>query len=216
MQTVDPSAPREGAPSRDLPGGAVTFLFTDIEGSTRLLEQLRDEYAVVLAEQRDLLRESFERWRGFEVDTQGDSFFVAFPRPSDGLACAIEAQRLLAAHHWPQDVEVRVRMALHTGEALVAQTGYVGIDVHRAARIGAVGHGGQVLLSEATRRAIADGLPEAVDLTDLGAHRLKDLRDPVTLYQVVGPGLRQDFPALRTGAAPDEPPAPGDPHSRDC
>ena len=193
-----------------LPTGAVTFLFTDIEGSTVLLERLRDAYAVVLEEQRDLLRACFEEWHGIEVDTQGDSFFVAFPRPLDALRCTIDAQRQIAEHQWPEGVEIRVRMALHSGEALVATTGYVGIDVHRAARIGAAGHGGQVLLSETTRQLVADELAADVELVDLGVHRLRDLRDPVQLYQLAAPGLGTEFPGLRIGVAADEPPAPGE------
>ena len=110
-----------------LPAGTVTFLFTDIEGSTKLLDQLRADYATVLAEHRDILRVSFGEWNGIEVDTQGDSFFVAFSRAADAIACAAESQRLLAAHRWPKDVVVRVRMGLHTGEPLVMKTGYVGM-----------------------------------------------------------------------------------------
>src|SRR5688572_28072972 len=130
-----------------LPSGTVTFLFTDIEGSTCLLQQLREHYAAVLADQRALLRAAFERWNGHEIDTQGDSFFVAFARAREAVQCAIDAQRALAGHAWPADVPVRVRMGLHTGEPQVSAGGYTGLDIHRAARIAAAGHGGQVLLS---------------------------------------------------------------------
>ena len=130
------------------PAGIVTFLFTDIEASTELLKQLRDQYKILLVEHRDILRAAFETWGGREVDTQGDAFFVAFPRATDAVNAAVEIQRTLAAHEWPERVEVRVRMGLHTGEPWVGEEGYVGMDIHRAARIAHVGHGGQVLLSE--------------------------------------------------------------------
>src|SRR5687768_1202729 len=134
-----------------VPSGTVTFLFTDIEGSTRLLEELREQYAVVLADQRDLLRAAFAAHNGHEIDTQGDSFFVAFGRAQEAVACVAAAQRALAAHTWPLGKSVRVRMGLHTGEPQLARTGYVGMDINRAARIAAAGHGGQVLLSQTTR-----------------------------------------------------------------
>ena len=134
----------------DLPEGTITFLFTDLEGSTQLLSQLRDQYAALLADQRRILRESFTNWHGQEVDTQGDAFFVAFPRATHAVSAAVEIQRVLATNAWPEGVDVRVRMGLHTGEPLKAEEGYVGMDVHRAARIAHVGHGSQVLLSETT------------------------------------------------------------------
>jgi len=137
------------------PEGTVTFLFTDIEGSTQLLSQLRDQYATLLADQRRIVRAAFTRWQGQEVDTQGDAFFVAFPRATQAVSSAVEIQQELAKHHWPEGVRVRVRMGLHTGEPLKAEEGYVGMDVHRAARIAHVGHGGQVLLSETTTQNIS-------------------------------------------------------------
>jgi class 3 adenylate cyclase len=151
---------------RELPAGTVTFLFTDIEGSTRLLDELGDTYADVLAEHRRILREAFTRHGGVEVDTQGDAFFVAFARPADALAGAQEAQAGLT------EGPLRVRMGVHSGEPLVTEEGYVGIDVHRAARIAAVGHGGQVLVSATTR--VLD--PSNSLLLDLGEHRLKSAR----------------------------------------
>ena len=166
----------------ELPTGTVTFLFTDIEGSTRLLEELGDAYAGVLAEHRRVLRESFDRHEGVEVDTHGDAFFFAFARASDAVAAAAEAQRALA------DGPVRVRMGLHTGEPLRGDEGYVGFDVHRAARIAAAGHGGQVLLSQATADLAG------VDVRDLGLHRLKDLSAPERLFQL---GTAH-FPPLKT------------------
>jgi WD40 repeat protein/class 3 adenylate cyclase len=193
-----------------LPSGTIAFLFTDIEGSTRLLEVLRARYADVLADQRTILRESFAKWHGHEVDTQGDAFFVAFTRAGDALRAAIDCQRSLAAWEWPSGVEVRVRMGIHCGEPLVAATGYVGMDVHRAARIAAAGHGGQILLSSTARDLVNDDLPPHVELRDVGSHRLKDLRDEVHLYQVAGEGLLADFPPLMTLASREPPPTPGE------
>lgn len=168
-----------------LPTGTVTFLFTDIEGSTRLLRELGDEaYAETLAEHRRVLRESFARHGGVEVDTQGDSFFVAFARADDAVGAAAEAQRTLRAGR------VRVRMGIHTGVPLVREANYVGIDVHRASRIGATGHGGQVVISQSTTAV----LDRALELRDLGEHRLKDLTEPERLYQL-GSG---EFPPLKT------------------
>jgi class 3 adenylate cyclase len=136
---------------RQLPTGTVTLLFTDIEGSTYLLQRLGERYPDVLAECRGLLRAAFHQHHGYEVDTQGDAFFVAFERAIDAVSAAITTQRVLASHSWPEGVALRVRMGLHTGEPSVATEGYLGLDVHRAARIMSAGHGGQVLLSQTTR-----------------------------------------------------------------
>lgn len=182
----------------ELPAGTVTFLFTDIEGSTRLLAHLGDRYAEVLADQRRLLRAAVGRWGGREVDMQGDAFFISFPRARDALAAAVAAQRALAAHGWPQGVAVRVRMGLHTGEPLRAAGGYVGMDVHRAARICAAGYGGQILLSRATCELVQHDLPESASLRDLGQHRLKDLTYPEHIFQALVPDLAADFPPLKT------------------
>jgi predicted ATPase len=169
---------------RDLPTGTVTLLFTDIEGSTRLLEQLGAEYEHVLAEHHRLIREAVAAHDGVEVDTQGDSFLCAFARASDALGAAADAQRALAT------TRVRVRMGLHTGEPTRTEEGYVGIDVHRAARVMAAGHGGQVLLSQTTRDLLGDELP----LRDLGEHRLKDLASAIRLHQL---GYKE-YPPLKT------------------
>jgi predicted ATPase len=169
---------------RDLPTGTVTLLFTDIEGSTRLLEEIGEQYADVLAEHRVVLRDAFSRHDGVEVDTQGDAFFVAFSRATDAVTAAGAAQRGLA------DGPVRVRIGVHTGEPIVTTEGYVGADVHRAARIMSAGHGGQVIVSETTQRLMGPG----VELRDLGEHRLKDLGAPVRLYQLGNDG----FPPLKT------------------
>jgi predicted ATPase/class 3 adenylate cyclase len=180
----------------ELPSGTVTFLFSDVEGSTRLLTRLGGGYADVLAEHQRLLRAAFEAHGGHEVHTEGDAFFVAFARASEAVAAAVSAQRTLASRRWPEGVEVRVRMGLHTGEAEVRIDDYVGLDVHRAARICSAGHGGQVLVSSTTRELVADELPADVALRDLGEHRLKDLDRPEHLFQLVVGGLPADFPAL--------------------
>ncbi|NOR89143.1 MAG: hypothetical protein GQ524_02720 [Anaerolineales bacterium] len=181
-----------------LPEGTVTFLFTDIEGSTELLKQLGDEYATLLSQQREILREIFSLWNGQEVDTQGDSFFVSFPRATQAVSAAVDIQRTLHDHNWPDGVNVRLRMGLHTGEPLSWDEGYVGIDVHRAARIAHVGHGGQVLLSETTTSLVRDGLPEKVCMQDLGLHLLKDMKRPERIHQLVIKGLPSLFLALKS------------------
>jgi len=169
---------------QDLPSGTVTFLLTDIEGSTRLLHEFGERYADLLAEHRRVLRDSFSRHGGVEVDSQGDAFFVAFGRASDAVATAEQVQRAFASG------PVRVRIGIHTGEPVVTDEGYVGVDVHRAARIMGAGHGGQVLLSETTRKL----LDSTVELCDLGEHRLKDMGAGQRLYQLGG----ETFPSLKT------------------
>jgi predicted ATPase/class 3 adenylate cyclase len=178
----------------EAPSGTVTLLFSDIEGSTRLLQRTGESYADLLAEHRRLLHEAFERHRGFEVDSEGDAFFVAFASANDAAAAAADAQRALAVHEWPVGAEIRVRMGLHTGEPRFVEGRYVGLDVHHAARVMAAGHGGQVLVSESTRAL----LDERFRLRDLGEHRLKDLSGPQHLYQLQIDGLRDEFPPLNT------------------
>jgi predicted ATPase/class 3 adenylate cyclase len=182
----------------DLPSGTVTFLFTDIEGSTRLLQQLGEKYAALLADHEQLLREACEFHQGRVVDIHGDSFFVVFPRALDAIHAVVQSQHALENHLWPDGVTVRVRMGLHTGEPQISALGYMGIDVHRAARIMAVAHGGQVLLSQTTHDLVVSELPEDVTLRDLGEHHLKDLRQPKHLYQLVMTGLPFDFPPLKS------------------
>jgi len=177
---------------RELPRGTVTFLFTDIEGSTRLLRERGDAYADLLEEHRRALRAAFAANGGIEVDTQGDAFFVAFERAKDALAAAAEGQRALASG------PIRVRMGVFTGEPIRTEDGYAGMDVHRAARMAAAGHGGQVLVSESSVRLVADELPGDYALLDLGEHRLKDLSAPQRIFQLAGKGLSRDFPPLRT------------------
>ena len=183
---------------RDLPTGTITLLFTDIEGSTHLLHQLGDGYGELLASCRALLRSAFQRFHGHEVDTQGDAMFAVFARASDALSAAVAAQRALAASSWPQGVVVRARMGLHTGEPSRVTEGYVGLDVHRAARIMSAAHGGQVLLSQTTRDLVAHDGAEGISLRDLGEYRLKDFEQAMRLYQVVIAVLPADFPPLKT------------------
>jgi predicted ATPase/class 3 adenylate cyclase/DNA-binding CsgD family transcriptional regulator len=181
-----------------LPTGTITLLFTDIEGSTRLLQQLGESYATLLEKYRQLLRGVFHGHHGHEVDMQGDAFFVAFARATDAVSAAVAAQRAIASHVFPNGAVVQVRMGLHTGEPRRAADGYVGLDVHRAARIMSAGHGGQVLLSQPICSLVKQDLPEGVHLRDLGEHRLKDLGRPMHLFQLVISGLLADFPPLRT------------------
>ena len=193
--------------TRHLPIGTVTFLFTDIEGSTQLVKQLGERYAAVRADHERLLREAFERVGGTEIDTQGDAFFVVFPRAKDAVAGALAAQRALRAHSWPDErVELRVRMGMHTGEPSVTGDRYTGLGVHRGARICAAGHGGQILLSAATYSVLADEVLPDLRFRDLGTHRLKDLDRPERIYQLVVPDLPSEFPPLRTAGAVE--PAP--------
>jgi predicted ATPase/class 3 adenylate cyclase len=182
----------------DLPTGTVTFLFSDIEGSTRLLDRLGDGYREVLEIHQRLLRGAFGPAGGTEVSTEGDSFFIVFPSAPRAVAAAIEAQRALARHGWPAGAEVRVRMGIHTGEGALGGDNYVGTDVNRASRIAAAGHGGQVLVSEATRALVDPALPEGVGLREIGEHRLKDLPRPERLYQAVVADLPDEFPPPRT------------------
>lgn len=180
-----------------LPGGTVTFVFTDLKGSTELLKRLGEAYAGVLAEHRRVLRDAFGARDGQEIDTQGDAFFFGFSSARDAVAAAVAAQRALADHAWPEGAAPRVRMSLHMGEPVVGEEGYVGIDVHRAARICAAGHGGQVLLSETTAALVSGALPAGVAKRDLGEVRLKDLDEPEHVTQLVIDGLPDSFPPLR-------------------
>lgn len=188
--------------SRELPAGTVTFVFTDIEGSTKLAHELATErWGDVLTDHARILRAAVSAADGVEVRTEGDSFFFVFPVAGDALQAVVEAQRRLQPHGWPHGAAVRVRIGMHTGEGTPATPGqgadYVGYAVHRAARVAAAGHGGQVLLSSATR-ALVDQLPAGVTIRDLGEHRLKDMTQPERIHQLVIEGLQDTFPPLRT------------------
>ncbi|HSC72677.1 MAG TPA: adenylate/guanylate cyclase domain-containing protein [Gaiellaceae bacterium] len=178
-----------------LPSGTVTFLFTDIEGSTALLRELGDRYADVLGRERSILRETLTDAGGREIDTQGDAFFFSFTRARDAVAGAVAAQRALAEHAWPGGVDVKVRMGLHTGEPSVGDEGYVGLDVVRAARICSAGHGGQILLSDTTRALLGGAVPDGVALHELGTQTLKDVGEE-RLYQLSVDG-RDDFAPIK-------------------
>ena len=184
---------------RGLPTGTVTLLFSDIEGSTALLSRLGDRhYAEALSAQRALLRAAFRAGGGQELGTEGDSFFVVFESAGDAVRCCVAAQRALASHDWPGGVAVRVRMGLHSGEPARHEDGYIGMDVHRAARIAAAAHGGQVVLSDPTRQLVESRLPAEVSIRDLGWHRLKDIEAPERIYQLVATGLEEHFPGLKS------------------
>jgi predicted ATPase/class 3 adenylate cyclase len=181
-----------------LPTGTVTFLFTDIEGSTRLLQELGDRYVAVRDDHAGIVRRAIAEGGGVEVSTGGDSFFVAFPSPTGAVLAAVIAQRGLANHDWSHGSPVRVRMGLHTGDGVLSGGDYVGMDVNRAARIADAAHGGQVIVSEATRGLVERALPGGATLRDLGQHRLKDIVHPEHLYDLVIEGLPSDFPPPRT------------------
>ncbi|MDQ3875597.1 MAG: AAA family ATPase, partial [Actinomycetota bacterium] len=195
----------------ELPTGTVTFLFTDVEGSTRLLKQLGPAgFSEALAAHNRLLRAEFARAGGIETHHQGDSFVVVFRSAGAALAAAVGAQRALAAYEWPPEAAMRVRMGLHTGEATVGKDGYVGFAVHEASRIGDAGHGGQVLLSATTAALVESALPAGVELRDLGRVRLPDVDRPERLFQLVIEGLPSSFPPLaarieKTTAPPGPP-----------
>ena len=182
----------------ELPSGTLTVLHTDIESSTRLTAHLGERYPEVLAAHCRLLRGAFAANEGREVDTQGDSFFVVFPRATQAVAAAVTSQRALAAERWPEGGPVRVRIGLHTGEPIRTAQGYTGLDVIRGARIKEAGHGGQVLLSKSAAALIEDALIGGLSLRDLGPHRLKGLPHPERIFQLIIPDLPADFPPLQS------------------
>jgi DNA-binding NarL/FixJ family response regulator/class 3 adenylate cyclase len=181
-----------------LPSGTVTFLFADVEGSTRLARELGSDWQPVLHDIRRLLRQAVFGADGHEVDSRGDELFAVFGSTEDAACAAVDAQRLLTGHHWPSPV--RVRVGIHTGTAALGEDGYVGVDVHRAYRIASAGHGGQIIASEPAATALTPGRT----LRDLGLWLLPDLPDPERIYQLEEPGLGGDFPPLRArpGATP--------------
>jgi class 3 adenylate cyclase len=197
-----------------LPSGTVTFVFSDIEGSTALLKRLGERYDGVLSDHRRLMRECFTELGGVEIDTQGDAFFFAFPRARDAVTAAVEAQRAHATHEWPDGTAVHVRMGLHTGEPAVGSEGYLGLDVVRAARLCTAGKGGHVLLSDTTRALVGASLPEGVSIFPLGERQLKDIDEPERVFELEIEGATPPLPAEQEEqAAPSAapPPAPAPP-----
>jgi predicted ATPase/class 3 adenylate cyclase len=184
------------------------MLFSDVEGSTALLSRLGDRYGEALSAQRAIQRAVFCEFGGHEMGTEGDSFFVVFPSAADAVSCCLAAQRNLAGYDWPGGVSLRVRMGLHSGEPARHEDGYIGLDVHRAARIAAAAHGGQVVVSNATRLLATPRLPAGVSFGDLGFHRLKDIEAPEHIFQLAAPGLAERFPPLRSLGAATSFPAP--------
>src|SRR4051794_25424214 len=191
-------SPRHDTAAMTLPSGTVTFAFTDIEGSTRLLQELGDEYGDVVSAHRRIIRETFGEHGGKEMDTQGDAFFFSFARARSAVDAAVAAQRALRNEAWPHGKEVRVRMGLHTGEPSVGEEGYVGLDVVRAARICSAGHGGQILLSETTRALVGNDLPERVSVRDLGRQNLKDVQHE-HVFELALDESQGAFPPLKAG-----------------
>lgn len=181
-----------------LPTGTVTFLFTDIEGSTRLLHELGPDYGSVQNDHMQIMRDAISVGVGVEIRTEGDAFFAVFSSATGAVAAAVEAQRGMSDHDWSHGGPLRVRMGMHTGEGVLGGDDYLGIDVNRAARIAAAGHGGQVLLSESTRAVVINDLPEGVSVRDLGSHRLKDFSEASRLYDLVIDDLLAEFPPLKT------------------
>jgi class 3 adenylate cyclase len=185
-------------PQRKLPKGQVTFLLADLEGSTELLARLEDGYAHLLRDLRRLVRTEVRRAGGREVDARGDEVFVAFERAPAALEAAIAIQRATRAATWPDELDVRLRIGMHRGRPALTDTGYVGIAVHAAARIGFAAHGGQIVLSAAVRTAVLDSLEDGIGLEDLGAWRFRGLPEPITLFQVQAADLLADFPPPRS------------------
>ncbi|HUF01033.1 MAG TPA: adenylate/guanylate cyclase domain-containing protein [Gaiellaceae bacterium] len=186
-----------------LPSGTVTFVFSDVEGSTQLLKRLGEEYGELLAEHRRIVRDTFTEHGGVEIDMQGDAFFFAFARARDAVTAAVEAQRAHADHAWPGDERVFVRMGLHTGEPAVGEEGYLGLDVVRAARLCTAGQGGHVLLSEATRALLGSSLPDGVSVHAVGERRFKDIDEPERVYELEIDGV--DPPEPEPIAAAEKP-----------
>ena len=186
---------RQAIDVASLPRGTVTFLMTDIEGSTKLLRRLGDRYAKLLRDVRTVIRSSVRKSGGHEVDARADEFFAAFKRPAHALAAALSIQRSLQERAWPDDMEVCVRIGIHTGRTTLAETGYVGIAVHTASRVCSAGHGGQILLSTAAHDAM--GSTDGITFRTLGLYALSGLPEPEAMFQVHADGLRAKFPKLR-------------------
>jgi class 3 adenylate cyclase len=191
-------------PQRKLPKGQVTFLLTDIEGSTELLGLLDEHYGPLLADVRRLVRAAVRRAGGVDVSARGDDVFAAFAQAPAALEGALAIQREMRDREWPEGVDVRLRIGLHRGRPALTDTGYVGISVHAAARIGFAPHGGQIVMSEAVRTAVLASLGEGVELRDLGAWRFRGLPEPMVLFQVDAADLLADFPPLRSAVPADQ------------
>ena len=179
------------------PTGAVTFLMTDIEGSTALLRRLEDRYTGVLRDVRSVIRNAVRGCDGRAVEATGDEFLAVFERASAALEAAVDLQRAMGTREWPDALDVRVRAGVHAGRPTLTETGYVGLSVHTVARVCFVGRGGQILVSGRTKTAMQRTLPRGVRLRSLGSHRLAGLPQPLTLYQAEGEGLMTGFPPLR-------------------
>src|SRR5688572_13980794 len=171
----------------DLPAGTITFLFTDIEGSTRLLERLGERYDGVLDEHRRILHEAFAAHEGHEFGEEGDGVLVAFARPTQAVGAALDAQLALMSHEWALDTEPKVRIGIHTGEARTGPDGYRGLALHQAKRVCSAAHGGQVVVSETAAELVGTDLPDGTSLRNLGTHRVRDFAAPQALYQLVHP-----------------------------
>jgi class 3 adenylate cyclase len=185
-------------PERNLPQGQLTFLLTDLEGSTQLLARLGDQYASLLADVRRRVRTAVRRARGHEVSARGDDLFVVFEEAPAALEAALAIQRAMRQGGWPGDTEVRLRIGLHRGRPALTDSGYVGLSVHAAARICFAAHGGQIIMSSAARRAVLTSLPDGVSLRSLGAWRFRGLPEPVELFQAEAADLPSEFPPLRS------------------
>ncbi len=196
---------------RELPAGDVTLMFSDIEGSTLLLGRLGERYAEALSAQRVIVRAAIAEGHGLELGTEGDSFFAVFTSATDAVGCCAAAQRALACHDWPGGLAVRVRMGLHSGRPTRYEENYIGMDVHRAARIAATAHGGQVVMSHVTWQLAQSGLAAELAARDLGLHRLKDIEAPERIFQLTGPGLPDGFPPLKSLGTQTSLPVPATP-----
>ncbi|HUG47084.1 MAG TPA: adenylate/guanylate cyclase domain-containing protein [Candidatus Limnocylindria bacterium] len=188
-------------PARRLPRGAITFLLSDMEGSTELLAELGEDYAGLLADLRRLLRRRMRQHGGREVDARADEFLAAFERPQAALHAALAIQLAIGEASWPAGVRPRLRMGIHSGRPTLTSEGYVGLAVHAVARVCSAAHGGQVIVSGATAAALAEQLPEGLSLSSLGEHRLRGLPNPIELLQLLAEGLGASFPPLRDSAA---------------
>ena len=195
---------RQLEPHRNLPGGAVTFLLADIEGSTALLTRLGDGYAGLLSDVRRILRTSVRRAGGHEVDARADEYFAVFAQAPAAIEAAAAAQRSIAGQPSAKGSKVRVRMGIHSGRPSLTSSGYVGLAVHAAARVCFAAHGGQVVLSYTTVSAVGEPLPDGLSVRSLGEHRLPGLPQAMELFQLVGADLASDFPPLRLAAAQPE------------